>query len=322
MRDAPLTAARDPVPPLPRAGAHPRRRAGEICRAWWQACRPKFYVATLVPVALGTALAAREGAWDAGRAGLTLLGALLLQTVANFANDYFDWVQYRGDVPFSGGSGVIQQGKLSPEAMRRATWATLAAAVAIGAYLASRSHPSVYAFTALGALSAVYYTAPPVRYGYRGLAELGCGLSMGPLITLGTYTVLTGRPSWPALVAGLPVASLVALILYGESIHDIAEDRATGKRTLAARLGEDRAIGLFALWVAATAAGTAAGALAGALPRLAALLLLPAAAVLHALRALRAKPRRREDLYAPGRWARRLYLACGALLVAGAALGW
>lgn len=297
-------------------------RGFPLWRAWLQASRPKFYIASVFPVALGWALAARDGSLDAGRAALTLLGAVLLQAAANFANDYYDWVQYRGDVPYHGGSGVIQEGKLSPETMRRATWLTLAASGAIGAALAARSHPAVYAFTLLGLFSALYYTAPPVRYGYRGLAELGCGLSMGPLIVAGAYTVQTGRLAWDPVLASLPLASLVALILYGESVHDIAEDRATGKLTLAARLGEPAAVRLFVAWVAATALGMAAGALAGRLPLLA---LAAAAAAIPALRGAGALWRgayRTEDLFDLGRRARRLYLATGALLAAGVALGW
>src|SRR5690554_3548290 len=95
---------------------------------WIQALRARFYIATVIPVTAGLLLAANEGRFDPKLALVTLLGALAMHIGTNLANDYYDWVQYTGDLPYHGGSGVIQEGKIPPEAVRRAAWTAFAGA--------------------------------------------------------------------------------------------------------------------------------------------------------------------------------------------------
>ena len=44
--------------------------------------------------------------------------------------------------------------------------------------------------------SSLFYTAPPIRYGYHGLGELLVGINMGPVMVAGTYTALTDVRIW------------------------------------------------------------------------------------------------------------------------------
>ena len=60
---------------------------------WWQAARPKTLVAGIVPVAVGSALAMRDGAFLPLAAGMALVGALLIQIGTNLTNDYFDFIR-------------------------------------------------------------------------------------------------------------------------------------------------------------------------------------------------------------------------------------
>src|SRR5690606_21548410 len=177
--------------------------------------------------------------------------------------------------------------------------------------------------TAIGLIGAIYYSAPPIRFGYRGWAEVVCGISMGPVIVLGVYMVQTGRPSWEALAVSFPLASFVAMILYGESIHDIQQDQQTGKWTVAARLGETRAVAAMMAWIAATGVLSVLGVATGLLPRLLLLELVPMALVLRVLRPWAGKREGGPDTAKPrfGRLALRLYLSTGLLLFLGLALG-
>jgi len=288
---------------------------------WIQALRARFFIATIIPVTAGLLLAAREGAFAPATALVTLLGALAMHVGTNLANDYYDWIQYTGDLPYHGGSGVIQEGKIPAQAIHRAAWAAFSAALAAGVYLSTTAGAAVLLFTVLGLFGAVFYSAPPVRFGYRGLAEVVCGLSMGPVLVLGTYYVQAGRLSPEALAAALPLASFVAFILYGESIPDIDEDRQTGKWTLAARLGERRALLGYGIWVAGTGLGIAALALAGLLPRLLLAELVVVALVLRVTGRLWAGAgtgaHDRARLERLGKMALGLYLSTGLLLIAG-----
>lgn len=310
-----------PPPVTPTVAGRP---PGQRLAAWIQATRPPFLVATLLPVLTGLALVARQtGQVNWPLALLTLVGSLAMQIGTNLANDYYDFIQYRGDVPYEGGSGVLQEGKLSLDDVYRGTWVTFAFTAAVGIYLGTRSTPLVWLLTAIGLIGAIYYSAPPIRFGYRGWAEVVCGISMGPVIVLGVYMVQTGRPSWEALAVSFPLASFVAMILYGESIHDIQQDQQTGKWTVAARLGETRAVAAMMAWIAATGVLSVLGVATGLLPQLLLLELVPMALVLRVLRPWAGKREGGPDTAKPrfGRLALRLYLSTGLLLFLGLALG-
>src|SRR5690606_36153607 len=123
----------------------------------------------------------------------------------------------------------------------------------------------------------------------------------------------------------LPLASFVAFILYGESIPDIDEDRQTGKWTLAARMGQRRAMQVYALWLVLTGLAIVALAAAGLLSPLLLAELAVMALVLRAIRPLLAAagaagdPAARVELERArlerlGRMALALYLSTGLFL--------
>ena len=115
--DLPASASgRAPAGPEGTAPAKPgRRTARELLRAWFIASRPQVKPVTIIPVLVGLLLAAEDGAFDPWLAVLTMIGSLLIHAGTDLSNDYYDYVMYRGDAPFTGGSGVIQAGLLSPE---------------------------------------------------------------------------------------------------------------------------------------------------------------------------------------------------------------
>lgn len=313
---------------------------------WIRATRPAFLMVSVFPAVIGILAAVRHGAFSPLPAALTVFGAALAQIATNFSNDYFDYVQYEGDIPFGGGSGVIQAGVISPEALLRAAIITFAAGGVIGAVLGLTAGPFIWFLTGLGIIGGYFYTAPPLRLGYRGLAEVTTGISMGPGITVGAFLVQTGDAVMhggetaaayvarvgaaavqPALLS-VPLASFVALILFAESIHDIDQDRQTGKITLAVRLGPRRALSLMIGWVALTAVFIGAGAIQGFLPRLLLAALVPAGWVLvKALRTAGEDPRVWLAAQGHGKVSRLggkallLYASASILTVVGLAVG-
>ena len=65
-----------------------------------------------------------------------------------------------------------------------------------------------------GIFLSVFYTAPPLRLVHHGLGEITVALGFGPVMVLGAYVVQTGELAWEPFVASIPVAILIALILY------------------------------------------------------------------------------------------------------------
>ena len=77
-------------------------------------------------------------------------------------------------------------------------------------------------------------------------------LGFGPLMLLGAYVVQTGGAlAWEPFVASIPVALLVALILYVNEIPDRRGDARAGKRTLPVRFSETTVITGYNVAVAA-----------------------------------------------------------------------
>jgi len=239
-----------------------------------RATRLPFLTATFVPVALGVAVAARDGVFEWRLALLTLLGAAFVHLGVNVANDVFDTLSGADEAnvnptQFSGGSRVILYGLLSMRQMVAMMAAFYAGAVAIGLYLAvTRGFWPLVGIGAAGVFLSIWYTAPPLRLVHRGLGELCVALGFGPVMVLGAHYVQAQRFSGEALFVSLPVAILIALVLYVNEIPDRPADAAAGKRTLPVRLSREAVLRVYAIAVTAVFALVAGGAVSGLLPRL------------------------------------------------------
>ena len=238
-----------------------------------RATRLPFLSATLVPVVLGIAIAAAHGAFDLPTALLTIVGACFVQLGLNVANDVFDTTQGADDANvtptrYSGGSRVIQYGLVSLRQMASLATAFYVAAAAIGlVLLVVRGSVALLVIGIAGFVISIGYTAPPLRLVYRGFGELAVAVGFGPLMLLGAYVVQTGgQLSWEPFVASIPVALLVALILYVNEIPDRRGDAHAGKRTLPVRLSQDAVVRGYDAAVVTAYAVILGGVAAGLLP--------------------------------------------------------
>jgi 1,4-dihydroxy-2-naphthoate octaprenyltransferase len=94
---------------------------------------------------------------------------------------------------------------------------------------------------------------------------------------LGAYVVQTrGALSWEPVVASIPIALLVALILYVNEIPDRRGDAHAGKRTLPVRLSRHAVIRGYEVAVAVAFGAVAVGVAVGILPVTALVALLAA----------------------------------------------
>lgn len=261
-------------------------------RFWLLTARAPFLGASLLSVLLGAAVAAAgaveapgAGAATSGGApgsagpsalgglgvGLALAGVALAHLGINLANDYFDhlqgsdWVNRRR-TKYNGGSGMIQAGLVRPGQVAGAAVIALAAAGAIGAWLAAMTGPLVWWLMAAGLVLGVGYSAPPLALMNTGWGELAAGLACGPLVAWGAYHVAGGRQPWLALAAAAPVGLLVSAILVLNEVPDYQADRATGKRNLVVRWGQGAGLALHRGLVLGAYACIAGLAAAGWLP--------------------------------------------------------
>jgi len=235
--------------------------------------RLPFLTATIIPVVLGILIAASHGAFDLVSAALTVIGASFVQLGLNVANDVFDTVQGADDAnvtptKFSGGSRVIQYGLVSLRQMAGLATVFYVLAGIIGLILlATRGSTALLVIGVVGFIVSLGYTAPPLKFVYRGLGEIAVALGFGPMMLLGAYVVQTrGALSWEPFVASIPVALLVALILYVNEIPDRRGDARAGKRTLPVRFSPGAVIGGYNAAATAAYIALVIGVVAGILP--------------------------------------------------------
>jgi 1,4-dihydroxy-2-naphthoate polyprenyltransferase len=252
--------------------------------------RLPFLSATIVPVVLGIAIAATHGFFDPVTALLTIIGASLVQLAINVSNDVFDTAQGADDAnvtptQFSGGSRVIQYGLVTFRQMATLATALYLGAAAVGLLLlAIRGSVELLVIGVAGFIVGLGYTAPPLKLVYRGLGEIAVAVGFGPLMLLGAYVVQSGGLlAWEPFVASIPVALLVALILYVNEIPDRRGDAHAGKRTLPVRFSREAIIRGYDVSVVAAYAVVVIGVVTGVLPvtTLAILLTIPLARRVH-----------------------------------------
>jgi 1,4-dihydroxy-2-naphthoate octaprenyltransferase len=209
-----------------------------------QGARPKTLGAAIAPVIVGTAAASLDGSVNWLRGVAALVVAVALQIGVNYANDYSDGV--RGtDANRRGPVRLTATGLASPAAVRNAAAISFAIAAIVGAALCIVVNPWLLLVGAAALLAAVLYTGGPKPYGYLGLGDLMVLVFFGFVATVGSAYVqhasVPGVTWFAALVVGLPACALLGV----NNLRDLETDRATGKRTLAVRLGAPKAVRLY-----------------------------------------------------------------------------
>lgn len=221
-------------------------------QVWVRALRLHFILPSILPGILGGIIAWSHGyplKWIEFL--LTVIGVAVNHCGLNMVDDVFDYlhqVDQRGKDeknPFTGGSGVLTAEWLSVREMLAASAACFALTILIGLYLSSVCGAVVLILGLLGMASSVFYTMPPVKFGYRGFGELGLLVNFGPVIVLGAYFVQAGRlswePFWVSLILGLMMWSMILI----NEIPDYEADRQGGKNNLVVRFGKKKAVVLY-----------------------------------------------------------------------------
>ncbi len=232
-------------------------------KLWIRAVRAPFFTATIVPILLGAVIAwgdlfhaGMRSAWNWSLFWLILIGGILAHAGTNLANDYFDHTSNNDEInqnfsPFNGGSRVIQAGLLKPYKVLWAALISFGLTIAIGLYLNKTVSGSYFGNSLLiylgflGVALGAFYTWDPLRLGYRGLGEFSIALGFGPIMVLGTHFVLTQPLThnhlalwhWQKpLLASIPIAILIMLVVWINQFQDLQADAQVGKNTWVVRL--------------------------------------------------------------------------------------
>ncbi|MDX6728381.1 MAG: 1,4-dihydroxy-2-naphthoate polyprenyltransferase [Baekduia sp.] len=215
---------------------------------WLRASRPLYLPTSLVPALAGALVAVGHDGADWWLLPVALIALVLLHAATNVCNEVEDAAHGVDSPDKMDNSGVFCRGQLSIREGRLLYGGLFAAAFLIGVGLSLLQGLALLVIGIVGILGGWLYTGGPRPYKYDGLGDPLIVLLMGPLLTLGAYTAITGDGfSAPAFWLGLAPGLLIAAVLSGNNAADIEGDRAAGVRTLAVRVGFRRARVLYLL---------------------------------------------------------------------------
>lgn len=204
---------------------------------WFWLARPFSLTAAVVPVLVGSSLAALDGGFRAGPALAMLLASVLIQAATNMFNEFYD--EKRGlDTERSVGiAGSIVKGRLPARAVLLGALLCYTLALFFSFYLVAVGGWPILVLGCLSALGGYVYSAGPRPIAYTPASEATVFVFMGLIIVVITYGAQAH--DYPALVplAAVPVGFLVSAILLANNIRDLESDRRGNRKTLPIVLG-------------------------------------------------------------------------------------
>jgi 1,4-dihydroxy-2-naphthoate octaprenyltransferase len=217
---------------------------------WLAQIRANFLLLAALLVAIGLAVSYKyqqpEVSFNWLNAVLIMVGVVSAHISVNLFNEYSDFktkIDFNTKrTPFSGGSGILTLGLITPVKVLRVAVATLILSLAIGIYFTIISHWSILVISLFGAFTIVYYTKFLTRY---LLGEFFAGVTLGSLVVIGTYLAMNVTPGTglKGLIPGgvalisIPPGILTSLLLFLNEFPDAEADKKGGRKHLVIKFG-------------------------------------------------------------------------------------
>ncbi len=228
-------------------------------KACFLAARPKTLTGAMIPTLLAGALAYRVGAFDQdclkdgaiafGTPALhvvlwfcCLLFACLMQIVANFINDIYDFQKGTDREDRLGPERACAQGWITPDAMKKGIVVTIVAACIVGLIAVALSYTYLpwkgVEFIILGIACVIFAFLYTTRLSYLGWGDVLVLVFFGFVPVCGTYYLQTLDISTNAILLSLISGIAIDALLMINNYRDREQDRISGKRTIVVRFGE------------------------------------------------------------------------------------
>ena len=231
-----------------------------VIKPWIKAARLRTLPLATSCVLIGAALAVSEDPSVAATSQfpLVVFGALttvvLLQVLANFANDYGDFTKGT-DLAANRQDRALTSGELSPDDMKKAMVVAAIAALLLGVgTLLAAFVPGVVlgvddsswegakmgalgAMGVAGIVAAFRYTVGKQSYGYKGFGDVYVMLFFGFVGVMGVGLLVAHHVVWPWTLPALFSGCMSVAVLNLNNLRDHESDGIAGKNTVVVRLG-------------------------------------------------------------------------------------
>lgn len=219
---------------------------------WIVELRPKTLLLGGTNCAVGCGLGFYYGAfnlYNLTAAVLIIVTAVLLQILSNFANDYGDAYRGADRADRLGPIRAVMTGSITVRQLRRAMAVVTMLACFFGLIAVVMTLGNDFKILAwflfagvIAIVAAIFYTVG-MAYGYKGFGDISVFVFFGLLSVLGPQIMITnasggGTEIYPdALLLAISIGAGSVMVLHVNNMRDAAQDKISGKRTLATRLG-------------------------------------------------------------------------------------
>ncbi len=235
---------------------------------WITELRIKSLLLAFTNCAVGCALGFYYGVvslYTLSVAVLTVATGVLLQILANFADDYGDAIKNADGPNRVGPIRAVMIGSISLTQLRKAMGTVTLLATGSGMLMlimalnSNLEALSWFVFLGVAAvLAAIFYTIG-MAYGYKGFGDISVFIFFGLAAVIGSQVIVLAASGQPvdffpdSCYLGSAIGIQSVMTLHVSAMRDIVEDRITGKKTVAARLGHKMsAVYLLCLFVSSS----------------------------------------------------------------------
>lgn len=214
-------------------------------KCWIEAMRLRTLPVSTAGVAAGVAYCVSDGCFLWAPSLICLIFALLAQIASNFANEYYDFKNGLDRAGREGPRRGVTEGDISPNAMKMATYLTIAAACVLGLSLICWGGWQLIFVGALIAVGVVAYSSGPYPLSHHALGEVAVVFFFGIIPVIFTYYIQSREISSAVALGSIAVGLMGANVLLVNNYRDADDDRAVGKTTIAVKYGRKVASALY-----------------------------------------------------------------------------
>ena len=227
---------------------------------WIRAARLRTLPLALSCVVISAFIAIKANSFGWNIFVLAVLTTILLQVLANFANDYGDAQNGADNENRVGPDRMVQSGLITQAQMKTGIITTIILTlisgisllvVAFGELLYSSHVILLFVLGVISIIAALKYTAGVDPYGYKAMGDLSVFIFFGILGVLGNIYLYTHEIEWINVLPAISIGALSMAVLNLNNMRDRIEDAKVGKRTIPVIIGQKSAkkyhFGLFFL---------------------------------------------------------------------------
>lgn len=217
---------------------------------WFRIIRPVTLTASIMPVTVGTLLAAQFTDFSITLYIVLLITSVLIQAAVNMLNDYFDFM--KGQEEGKWHDVNTSNSRFTPlySQVPFVSISIVAVVSLLTLWLAAESSYWIIPLGIIGFILGYHYSAGIHSLSSLGLGEIAGAICLGPLPVVIAILVHGVPFSWEMLLYSLPFALLMGTMVLTNNIRDIKKDSST-RKTVAIRIGKKKAVyllsGLLAL---------------------------------------------------------------------------